>query len=162
MPKIGINLSQAIVGSTGKPTGAHTQFLRQLAEQTNANTAQLTADAAQADLELKNVAVESLSQLAVSDSAGVWPADSTSDHILLFKRQGVTIATHTIRSVFTQSTGFWTVTSHAETGEATIEVISGSGGRDAKAVVTHTGSGIIGKVTIQATDQSSATTSPSK
>jgi len=141
-------------------TGDFQRFLYSFID--GSETVEAAAATAQTDLEVNNVSVESLSQLAVSDSAGVWPADSTTDHVLTFKRQGVSIATHTIRSVFTQSTGFWTVTSHAETLEATTEVISGSGGRDAKAVVTHTGSGIIGKVTIQATDQSSATTSPSK
>ena len=126
-------------------------------------TAQTAADTAQTALELNNVTVESLSQLVTADAAtSTWPADSTTDHVLEFKRQLVTIATHTIRAVFTQSTGLWTVTSFAETLEATVETITGSGGSDAKAVVSHTGSGIIGKVTLQATDPGVAGTSPSK
>ncbi len=130
--------------------------------QTTANTGVTNAATAQTDLEANNVTVESLSQLEWTDSAGVWPADSTSDHVLSYQRQLSAIATHTIRVVFVQSTGNFTVTSQAETGEATVETITGSGGKDAKGVVSHTASGIIGKVTAQAVDQSSSGGSPSK
>ena len=135
----------------------------------NAAAAQLAADnaasdaaTAQAALETNNVTVEDLSQIKWSDSAGVWPADDSDDHVLTFKRQGSTIATHTIRAVFTQSTGNWTVTSQAETGEATVDTITGSGGKDAKAVVVHSASGILGKVTVQSINQSATGGSPSK
>ena len=124
--------------------------------------AQTSANTAQTDLEANNVSVESLSQLEWSDSSGTWPSDSSTDHVLSFKRDGTEIATHTIRVVFTQSTGDFTVTSQAETLEATVETITGSGGRDAKGVVSHTASGIIGKVTAQAVNQASSGGSPSK
>ena len=125
-------------------------------------TAQTAADTAQTDLEANNVTVEGLSQQKWTDSAGTWPADDSDDHVLSFLRSGSSIATHTIRAVFTQSTGNWTVTSQAETGEATVETITGSGGKDSKAVVSHTGSGIVGKVTLQSLDQSAAGGAPSK
>ncbi len=131
-------------------------------EQALLDTAQTDITTAEADILTNNVTVESLSQLEWSDSSSVWPGDSTTDHVLSFKRAGVEISTHTIRSAFTQSTGDFTVTSQAETGEATVETITGSGGRDAKGVVSHTGSGIIGKVTMQAIDQGVAGGSPSK
>ncbi len=130
--------------------------------QAAADAAQTDADTAQTDLEANNVTVESLSQLKWSDAAGVWPADDSDDHVLTFRRQGTSIATHTIRAVFTQSSGNWTVTSFVETGEATVETITGSGGKDAKAVVSHTASGVIGKVTLQSVNQSAVGASPSK
>ncbi len=126
------------------------------AAQTDATSALTNAATAQTDLEANNVSVENLSQIKWTDSAGTWPADDSDDHVLSFKRQGVEIATHTIRAVFTQATGVWTVTSQAESGETTVETISGSGSSEAKAVISHTGSGIIGKVTLFALDQSTA------
>lgn len=132
------------------------------AAQSDATTGIANAASAQADLETNNVTVENLTQTKWSDSAGVWPADDSDDHVLTFKRQGSTIATHTIRAVFTQSSGNWTVTSQAETGEATVETITGSGTQDAKAVVSHTASGIIGKVTLVSISQSAAGGAPSK
>lgn len=130
--------------------------------QTTADTGVANAATAQADLEANNVTVEDLSHIKWSDSSGVWPADDSDDHVLTFKRQGATIATHTIRAVFTQSSGNWTVTSQAETGEATVETITGSGGKDAKATVVHTASGIIGKVSLLSVNQSSTGGAPSK
>lgn len=141
-------------------TGGETDNV--LAANTTASAASTAAATAQSDLETNNVSVEDLSQIKWSDSSGVWPADDSDDHVLTFTRQGSTIATRTIRAVFTQSSGNWTVTSVGTSGEATTVSITGSGGKDAKAVVTHTGSGIKGKVTLQSINQSASGASPSK
>ncbi len=133
-----------------------------ITSQTTADTGVTNAATAQTALELNNVTVESLSQSVVSDTSGNWPADFTTDHVLSFKRQGVEIATHTIRAVWDQGDVDFTLTSQAESGEATVETFTGSGGADAKAVVSHTGSGIIGKVTANSTNTSGTSTSPSK
>ena len=151
-----------ITNAATAQTTANTGVTNAATAQTQANTGVTNAATAQTALELNNVTVQDLFITKWSDSAGTWPADDSDDLVLTFLRQGSSIATHTIRFVFTQSTGNWTVTDLSETGEATVETITGSGGKDAKAVISHTGSGVIGKITAQALDQSGAGASPSK
>lgn len=118
----------------------------------------------QDDVTTNNVAVEGQVFTWWSDpTTGTAPAgDPIKDLVVIFRRKGTIIATRTVRGTLASATGLITLSNVGSTGDTTSISPSGSGTSDAKYIVTHADSGIIGKAAWAFSNISAPGGSPSK